>query len=179
MVHTSWSADGKPISSAEYLQQLFGDLPAFFASEANLREIWSKPDTRQKLLDGLADKGYSLEGLEELKRLVNAEKSDLYDVLAYIAFEHDPETRQVRVDSRRDLIFSHYSDKQQGFLDFILSQYIQEGVGELGEEKLPTFIELKYGTPRDAVAELGQVGEIREMFLGFQRYLYEPAEVAG
>ena len=62
------------------------------------------------------------------------------------------------------MIFSHYSDKQQGFLDFILSQYIQEGVGELGEEKLPTFIELKYGTPRDAVAELGQVGEIREMF---------------
>ena len=76
---------------------MFGDLPAFFASEANLREIWSKPDTRQKLLNGLADKGYSLEGLEELKRLVNAEKSDLYDVLAYIAFEHDPETRQVRV----------------------------------------------------------------------------------
>ena len=100
-------------------------------------------------------------------------------MLAYIAFEHDPETRQVRVDSRSDLIFSHYSDKQQGFLDFILSQYIQEGVGELGEDKLPTFIELKYGTPRDAVAELGQVGEIREMFLGFQRYLYEPAEVAG
>ena len=180
MVHTSfWSAYGKPISSAEYLQQLFGDLPTFFASEAALREIWSKPDTRKKLLDGLAEKGYSLEGLEELKRLVEAEKSDLYDVLAYIAFEQNPETRQVRVDSRKDLIFSHYSDKQKGFLDFILSQYIQEGVGELGEEKLPSFIDLKYGTPQDAVAELGQVGEIREMFLGFQKYLYEPVGVAG
>ena len=100
-------------------------------------------------------------------------------MLAYIVFAHDPETRQVRVDNRRDLIFSHYSDKQQGFLDFILSQYIQEGVGELGEEKLPTFIELKYGTPQDAVPELGQVGEIREMFVGFQKYLYEPVKVAG
>ena len=111
MVHTSfWSADGRPISSAEYLQQLFGDYPTFFTSEAALREIWSKPDTRKKLLDGLAEKGYSLEGLEELKRLVEAEKSDLYDVLAYIAFERNPETRQVRVDSRKDLIFSHYSD---------------------------------------------------------------------
>ena len=71
MVHTSfWSADGRPISSAEYLQQLFGDLPAFFASEANLREIWSKPETREKLLEGLADKGYSLEGLEEFMLLV-------------------------------------------------------------------------------------------------------------
>ena len=180
MVHTSfWSADGKPISSVEYLQQLFGDYPTFFTSEAALREIWSKPDTRKKLLDGLDEKGYSLEGLEELKRLVNAEKSDLYDVLAYIAFEQNPETRQVRVDSRKDLIFSHYSDKQQGFLDFILSQYIQEGVGELGEEKLPGLIDVKYGTPQDAVAELGQVGEIREMFLGFQKYLYEPVGAAG
>ena len=42
-----------------------------------------------------------------------------------------------------------------------------------------SFIDLKYGTPQDAVAELGQVGEIREMFLGFQKYLYEPVEVAG
>ena len=53
------------------------------------------------------------------------------------------------------------------------------GVGELGEEKSPSFIDLKYGTPQDAVAELGQVGEIREMFLGFQKYLHEPVEVAG
>jgi hypothetical protein len=42
-----------------------------------------------------------------------------------------------------------------------------------------SFIDLKYGMPQDAVAELGQVGEIREMFLGFQKYLYEPVEVAG
>ena len=53
------------------------------------------------------------------------------------------------------------------------------GVSDLGEEKLPSFIDLKYGTPQDAVAELGQVGEIREMFLGFQKYLYEPVEAAG
>ena len=53
------------------------------------------------------------------------------------------------------------------------------GLGDLGEEKLPSFIDLKYGTPQDAVAELGQVGEIREMFLGFQKYLYEPVGVAG
>ena len=54
------------------------------------------------------------------------------------------------------------------------------GEGEFGErEKLLSFIDLKYGTPQDAVAELGQVGEIREMFLGFQKYLYEPVGVAG
>ena len=151
----------------------------FFDNEAELRAIWSKPDTRKKLLQDLNEKGYTNSQLEDLRNMIHAEDSDLYDVLAYIAFEQNPETRQVRVDSRKDLIFSHYSDKQKGFLDFILSQYIQEGVGELGEEKLPSFIDLKYGTPQDAVAELGQVGEIREMFLGFQKYLYEPVGAAG
>jgi len=53
------------------------------------------------------------------------------------------------------------------------------GLGDLGEEKLPSFIDLKYGTPQDTVAELGQVAEIREMFLRFQKYLYEPVGVEG
>jgi type I restriction enzyme R subunit len=62
--------------------------------------------------------------------------------------------------------------KQQEFLDFVLEQYIKAGVGELDRSKLPQLLELKYHAIRDAVEELGSVGSISEVFIGFQEYLY-------
>jgi hypothetical protein len=47
----------------------------------------------------------------EIRRMVDAEKSDLFDVLAYIAFALAPITREERVDTHRERIFSNYDDK--------------------------------------------------------------------
>ena len=104
--------------------------------------------------------------------MIDAEKSDLYDVLAYIAFALSPITRAERVAARRTDIFSHYDAKLQLFLDFVLSQYVKEGVGELDRAKLPHLLELKYRAVSDAAAELGGVAAIREAFVGFQTHLY-------
>jgi hypothetical protein len=60
--------------------------------------------------------------------MIDAEKSDLFDVLAYIAFAKAPITREERVTTRRATIFAHYDSKLQEFLDFVLSQYVKEGV---------------------------------------------------
>lgn len=83
---TFWSADGKPISAAQFLEVLYGALPEFFKDEDELRRIWSAPDTRKALLAGLADKGFSRELLAEMQKLIEAENSDLFNVLAYVAF---------------------------------------------------------------------------------------------
>jgi len=168
-----WGVDGKPISAAEFLQRMFGDLPEFFKNEDELRAIWSQPDTRKKLLENLSEKGYGTEVLAEIKRMIDAEKSDVFDVLAYIAFALSPMTREERVSENKEQIFSHYDDKQQGFLDFVLAQYVREGVGELDQEKLPDLLELKYHAVSDAAAELGSVAGIRELFVGFQQFLYQ------
>ncbi len=40
-------------------------------------------------------------------------------------------------------------------------------------DKLPDLLDLKYGSPTDAVRELGSVAEIRNTFRGFQRHLYD------
>ena len=37
---------------------------------------------------------------------------------------------------RRGSIFAHYEPKLQAFLDFVLAQYIKQGVEELDQEKL-------------------------------------------
>lgn len=104
--------------------------------------------------------------------MIEAENSDLYDVLAYIAYAQPPVSRAERVDTHKELIFSRYDFRQQDFLRFVLGHYIERGVGELDTERLPRLIELKYHSVGDAVAELGTVSNIRAVFVGFQQHLY-------
>ena len=167
-----WSPDDNPVTAAEFVERLFGEISQLFKDEDELRSIWSRPDTRKALLEGLSEKGYGEEQLTEISRLIDAESSDLYDVLAYIACAAVPISRIDRVIAHKSLIFSRYVGKQQEFLDFVLEQYIKAGVGEIDRARLPQLLELKYHAIRDAVVELGNVGSISEVFIGFQEYLY-------
>ena len=142
-------------------------------SEAELRNLWSAPDTRAKLLQGLADKNFGHDKLVAMQQLIDAEKSDLFDVLAYVAYAMPPVTRAVRADHARVHINSRFNAKQQTFLEFVLPHYVTEGVEELEQSKLNPLLRLKYGAIQDAVADLGgQPEEITKVFAGFQKYLY-------
>lgn len=170
---TFWGADGKPISAAQFLEVLFGQLPRFFKDEEQLRAIWSLPDTRKALLQGLSEKGFGRDQLGEIQRIIEAEKSDLYDVLAFVAFALRPVPREERATKAKAAIHSKFTSKQEGFLEFVLAQYVKEGVDELDQDKLSPLLKLKYNNAiADAVADLGQPDQIRETFVGFQRYLY-------
>ena len=174
MIATSfWSADGKPVSAEEFLHNLFGALPDFFKSEEELRKIWSSPITRRTLLEKLADAGYGKDELTTLQRLINAEKSDLFDVLEYVSFAVKPITREARVAEAQSKIFALLDNRQKEFLEFVLSKYIETGVEELDQEKLPELLTLKYHALDDAKEMLGSVENIRSTFIGFQKYLYE------
>jgi type I restriction enzyme, R subunit len=175
MATTFWSPDGKPISAAQFVERLFGELPQFFKDEDELRRIWSRPDTRKALLTNLTEKGFGGEQLAQISQMINAEKSDLFDVLGYIAFALTPITRSERVEARKSDILSRYDEKLQAFLDFVLAQYVKEGVGELDQEKLASLLQLKYQSVADATDQLGGVPVIKDTFIGFQRYLYEEA----
>jgi type I restriction enzyme R subunit len=173
MIATSyWSPDGKPISANQMVEKLFGELPRFFKDEDELRKLWSRPDTRKALLQSLAEKGFGPEQLGEISRMINAENSDIFDVLAYIAYASAPITRSERVASRKHDIFSRYDIKLQTFLDFVMAQYITQGVDELDQEKLGSLLQLKYHTIDDAALQLGSVPLIRDTFIGFQQHLY-------
>jgi type I restriction enzyme R subunit len=174
MVSTSfWSPDGKPVSVEEFLQSLFGTLPEFFKNEEELRKIWSNPMTRKTLLEKLAEAGYGKDALMTLQRLIDAEKSDLFDVLEYLSFAITPMTREARVAEAQSNIFALLDNKQKEFLDFVLAKYIEVGVEELAEDKLPELLKLKYRSISDALDVLGSVDDIRTTFIDFQKYLYE------
>jgi len=174
MISTSfWGADGKPISVEEFLQNLFGALPEFFKSEDELRNIWSYPMTRKTLLNKLADAGYGKDELAAIQKMINAEKSDLFDVLEYISFAVKPITRELRVAEAQSKIFAMLNNRQKEFLEFVLSKYIETGVEELDQEKLPDLLALKYHAISDATEILGGVENIRTTFVDFQKYLYQ------
>ncbi len=174
---TFWSADGRPMSAAQFLESLFGVLPEFFKDEDQLREIWSDPATRKALLLGLADKGFGREALAEMQKAIEAENSDLFDVLAYVAYTRAPLTRGERaVQAKAGINTSYKNNRQLAFLEFVLGHYVDEGVDELDLDKLTPLLRLKYNAIADAAAELGTVDEIRGLFVGFQKYLYLEAD---
>jgi type I restriction enzyme R subunit len=169
-----WHPDGKPMSAQQFMELLYGRLPHFFGNEDQLREIWSAPDTRRRLLEGLADRGFGYDQLTEMQRIIDAESSDLFDVLAHVAFAKPPVTREVRASHARVRVYSSFGVKQQAFLDFVLQHYVEVGVEELDQEKLTPLLRLKYhDSISDALADLGEPEEVGKMFAGFQRYLYE------
>jgi type I restriction enzyme R subunit len=173
MSTTFYHPDGKPISAQQFMEMLFGKLPEFFKNESELRAIWSVPDTRKKLLQGLAEKGFGGDHLREMQKIIDAEKCDIFDVLAHVAYAVTPLTREVRAEKARIHIHLTLSAKQQVFLDFVLSHYVTIGVEELDLEKLTPLLRLKYNDSiADAVADLGRPEEIGSVFSGFQKYLY-------
>jgi type I restriction enzyme R subunit len=175
MISTSfWSSDGKPISAEEFLNNLFGELPKFFKNEEELRTLWSNPITRRSLLEKLDEAGFGKEELTTLQILIDAEKSDLFDVLEYV-FNSDikPITREARVAAAQSTIFAYLNIKQKEFIEFVLSKYIETGVEELDQEKLPILLTNKYQSLEDAKAILGEAGNISKLFIEFQKYLYK------
>jgi type I restriction enzyme, R subunit len=177
MVATAfWHPNGTPMSAQQFMESLFGELPEFFKDEAELRVLWSVPDTRKKLLQGLTERGFGHEQLTEMQRIINAEKSDLFDVLAYVAYALPPLTREERAARAKAAIKGQVSNKQQAFLEFVLGHYVGSGVDELDTEKLGPLLRLKYGhSITDAIHDLGKPEEINRVFVGFQKYLYQPS----
>jgi type I restriction enzyme R subunit len=173
MISTSfWGADGKPLSSEEFITKIYGVLPNFYKDEEELRKIWSDPITRKEFLQRLFDMGIDLEQLDNIQRVVNAENCDLFDVLSYLSYDRPLITRQQRVDGAKERIFEGQDDKHREFLDFVLSKYEEKGVEELDEEKLPILLNLKYYSSEDAINTLGDVVAIRSTFFDFQKSLY-------
>jgi type I restriction enzyme, R subunit len=173
MISTSfWGADGKPLSSEEFITKIYGVLPDLFKDEEELRKIWSNPITRKEFLKRLFDLGIDLEQLDNIQKVVNAEDCDLFDVLSYLSYNTPLITRAQRIANSKENIFEGIDDKNKEFLNFVLSKYEEKGVEELDEEKLPQLLNLKYNAISDAINILGEVDSIRSTFFDFQEHLY-------
>ena len=176
MVQTLFYKDGKPVSSSEFIQSLFDVTPSLFQDEEELRKIWSSPETRRKLLQQLSESGFTKEHIEQAKKLISAEHSDVYDVLSYIAYATPTITREERALMAANMLIDDFEENEKVFIQFVLGHYVDHGVEELDLEKLPNLLKLKYGDMVDAVPVLGAPSRINQMFIGFQRLLYAKSQ---
>lgn len=174
MTSTMFYVDGKPISAEEFLQRLFNTLklPEFFGSEASLREAWANPLTRRDLLVKLEHEGCAKADLVKLQEMINADDSDLFDVLEYISYARKPISRLERANTAESNIYILLNEKQREFVKFVLRNYVQDGVDELDLSKLSTMLTSKYGGVHAAQQELGNVEDIQRVFVEFQQHLY-------
>jgi type I restriction enzyme R subunit len=128
-------------------------------------------------LEGIAEKGFGLEQLDEMQRIIEAEKSDLIELLAHVAYAMPTLTREDRANKAKVEISPHFNSKQQVFLDYVLSNHATMSVDELALDKLTALLRLKYkNSIADAVTDLGPPELINEAFNDFQRYLYAQSD---
>ena len=169
---TYWSPEGKPISAQEFLKRLFGDLKGILADEDQLRIVWSDPDNRERFLEQLSDRGYDGDRLDDIRRLIDAADSDLFDVLSYILFTNPPKTRHERADSVRSDGMTDAQDETKALLLAILAAYEERGESELATKKLGTFLTARYGSVSEGKSKLGGLAAAKEAFLAMQAALY-------
>ena len=169
--------DGQAMTAQEFIASLFDVLylPEYFGSEEKLREIWADPETRRGLLTRLEEAGFGLDDLIDIQKLIEAEQSDIFDVLEFVAFAKEPITREERVQVTRPDLRSNLTEEQREFIEFVLNRYIQTGVAELDDKQLPILLQLKYLAIGDAARKLGGADKAREIFLQAQRALYKVA----
>ena len=174
-----FSPDGKLMSAAQFVQSLYETLklPEILKSEEHLRTLWSDPVTRVALLDKLADAGFSRDDLTAIQSLIDAQSSDLFDVLQYIAYAKPTISRKYRVEASRNRIHAQLEPIQREFVDFVLSQYVELGVDELQQDRLPQLLSIRYHSQMEGIEALGGTVKARDTFVGFQRALYQvPSE---
>ena len=174
MTTSTFFFNGKQISSEEFIKKLFNTitLPSILKSEEELRRLWSSPITRKELLDKLEGHGFTKKHLKSVQALIEAEDSDIFDVLEHIAYNKVPVQRVKRVADAEDKIYSNLDNNQKEFIDFVLSKYVEGGVEELDINKLSSLVELKYKSLHDGQKVLGNTEKIKSTFIDFQKYLY-------
>ena len=166
-----WGSDGKPVSTQQFIEEMFGRLPDFFSSSDDLHRIWADPDTREALLDKLEDAGYGKEVLKDIRTIIDAENSDLMDVLEYIAYAVTPIERRERAERIKDYEQT-LNEAQKQFVEYLVNAYIKSGVEELRKDKLKTLLELKFGSLKEGLDILGGTPIARQTFKDFQYHLY-------
>jgi len=167
---------GKPLTTLQFLEKLIGFIPELYRNEEELRKLWSKPETREELLKKLAESGIDEEQLDILKKIFEAERSDIFDILLHISYEGNLITRTQRatVVKENNAFFEVFANlKARDFLLFILQRYETDGVKELKRERLSSLVELNnMGTSNEAVKVFGGPQNLIDAFYKLQENLY-------
>jgi type I restriction enzyme R subunit len=171
-----YDISGQPVTAQQFIENLYGVTPELFKNEDDLRRLWSNPETRRALLDKFEEAGFGIAELEAIQGIIDAQDSDIFDVLAYVSFLTPLTTRKDRIENAKHSLYRGLDEQEIEFVDFILSKFETRGSDELDLEKLPTLLNIKYRTISDAIDALGGNAErIKDKFFETQEILFAKA----
>ncbi|ENY5672197.1 EcoAI/FtnUII family type I restriction enzme subunit R [Campylobacter coli] len=165
-------AQGKPLSTKEFLEFLIGKLGEYY-DEAKLREIWSDQKNRERFLKALANDGVDEDALKDLREIFQKD-CDIYDVLAHLSFNAEIKTRQERVLQVENGEFLKRFQKEKAikFIEFLLNRYQEYGIKDF-DDGLKPLIELSsLGNVRELADEFGGLEILKQSFYDLQREIY-------
>ncbi|EFB5661799.1 DEAD/DEAH box helicase family protein [Campylobacter coli] len=166
-------AQGKPLSTKEFLEFLIGKFGEYYDDEAKLREIWSDQKNRERFLKALANDGVDEDALKDLREIFQKD-CDIYDVLAHLSFNAEIKTRQERVLQVENGEFLKRFQKEKAikFIEFLLNRYQEYGIKDF-DDGLKPLIELSsLGNARELASEFGSLENLKQSFDDLQREIY-------
>lgn len=165
---------GKHLSSEDFIKKILGELPKFYQNEHDLRLAWANPETREKFLKNLEYIWLDAEQIENLKKIFEAEKSDIFDILAYISYGNEIKNRTERSKIAKSILEKYENPKAKDFLQFLLGLYEREWIMSFKKEGLSSKIELfNRWLAREIAAEFGWVQELKQAYYDLQKGIYE------
>ena len=165
---------GKHLSSEDFIKKILGELPKFYQNEHDLRLAWANPETREKFLKNLEYIWLDAEQIENLKKIFEAEKSDIFDILAYISYGNEIKNRTERSKIAKSILEKYENPKAKDFLQFLLELYEREWIMNFKKEGLSSKIELfNRWLAREIAAEFGWVQELKQAYYDLQKGIYE------
>ncbi len=165
---------GKHLSSEDFIKKILGELPKLYQSEHDLRLAWVNPETREKFLKNLEYIWLDAEQIENLKKVFEAEKSDIFDILAYISYGNEIKNRTERSKIAKSILEKYKNPKAKDFLQFLLELYEREWIMNFKKDGLSSKIELfNRWLAREIAAEFGWVQELKQAYYDLQKGIYE------
>lgn len=165
---------GKHLSSEDFIKKILGELPKFYQNEHDLRFAWADPETREKFLKNLEYIWLDAEQIENLKKIFEAEKSDIFDILAYISYGNEMKNRDERSKTAKSILEKYKNPKAKDFLQFLLELYEREWIMNFKKDGLSSKIELfNRWLAREIAAEFGWVQELKQAYYDLQKGIYE------
>ena len=165
---------GKHLSSEDFIKKILGELPKFYKNEHDLRLAWANPETRENFLKNLEYIWLDREQIENLKKNFEAEKSDIFDILAYISYGNEMKNRDERSKIAKSILEKYENPKAKDFLQFLLELYEREWIMNFKKDGLSSKIELfNRWLAREIAAEFGWVKELKQAYYDLQREIYK------
>ncbi|EAI8098492.1 DEAD/DEAH box helicase [Campylobacter coli] len=167
-------AQGKPLSTKEFLEFLIGKLAEYYDDEVKLREIWSKQETRLNFLKTLEKDGVDENALKDLGEIFDKKDCDIYDVLAHLSFNAEIKTRQERVlqVEKSEFLKRFQKEKALKFIEFLLGRYQQYGIKDFDRSLAPLIELSSLGNVKEIVSEFGGVENLKQSVDDLQREIY-------